>query len=114
MAVLTEWGVRQPFAELSAAGAVLLFVAASRLISRRAAVLGTLATLTAPLFVMLARQAVPDPVFVGLLSAAMGCLLIALFAEQAGPGWAIAFYCFVGLATLSKGLLRFPLPRPGA
>src|SRR4051812_23862301 len=57
--VLTEWGVRLPFAVLSALGAVLLFVAASRLISRRAALLGTLATLTAPLFVMLARQAVP-------------------------------------------------------
>src|SRR2546430_6172234 len=37
------------------------------LISRRAALLGTLATLTAPLFALLARQAVPDPVFVGLI-----------------------------------------------
>ncbi|HEX9572782.1 MAG TPA: glycosyltransferase family 39 protein [Myxococcales bacterium] len=108
--VFTEWGVRLPFAALSALGAILLFVAASRLISRRAALLGTVATLTAPLFVMLARQAVPDAVFVGLLSAAMACLMIALFAEQPGPGWAIAFYCFVGLATLSKGLLGFALP----
>jgi len=108
--VFTEWGVRLPFAALSALGAILLFVAASRLISRRAALLGTVATLTAPLFVMLARQAVPDPVFVGLLSAAMACLLIALFAEQPAAGWAIAFYCFVGLATLSKGLLGFALP----
>src|SRR5882762_671386 len=106
----TEWGVRLPFAAISALGAILLFVAASRLVSRRAALLGTLATLTAPLFVMLARQAVPDPVFVGLLSAAMGCLMIALFSDEAGPGWAIAFYCFVGLATLSKGLLGFALP----
>jgi 4-amino-4-deoxy-L-arabinose transferase-like glycosyltransferase len=108
--VLTEWGVRLPFAAISALGAILLFVAASRLVSRRAAVLGTLATLTAPLFVMLARQAVPDPVFVGLLSAAMACLMIALFSDEAGPGWAIAFYCLVGLATLSKGLLGFALP----
>jgi 4-amino-4-deoxy-L-arabinose transferase-like glycosyltransferase len=108
--VLTEWGVRLPFAAISALGAILLFVAASRLVSRRAAVLGTLASLTAPLFVMLARQAVPDPVFVGLLSAAMACLMIALFSDEAGPGWAIAFYCLVGLATLSKGLLGFALP----
>src|SRR5438105_8081137 len=108
--IYTEWGVRLPYAAISALGAVLLFVAASRLVSRRAALLGTVATLTAPLFVMLARQAVPDPVFVGLLSAAMACLMITLFAEQAGPGWAIAFYCFVGLATLSKGLLGFALP----
>src|SRR5437660_8087964 len=108
--VFTEWGIRLPFAALSALGAILLFVAASRLISRRAALLGTVATLTAPLFVMLARQAVPDPVFVGLLSAAMGCLLLALFAEEPRDGWVIAFYCFVGLATLSKGLLGFALP----
>src|SRR5256712_9234985 len=60
--VYTEWGVRLPYAALSALGAILLFVAASRLISRRAALLGTLATLTAPLVAMLARQAAPDPV----------------------------------------------------
>src|SRR5205807_472924 len=76
LGIYTEWGVRLPYAAISALGAVLLFVAASRLISRRAALLGTIATLTAPLFVMLARQAVPDPIFVGLLSAAMACLLL--------------------------------------
>jgi len=110
LGVFTEWAVRLPFAVISALGAILLFVAASRLISRRAALLGTLATLTAPLFAMLARQAVPDPMFVGLLSAAMACLLIVLFAEGETGGWAIAFYCFVGLATLCKGLLGFALP----
>src|SRR5467141_4483511 len=52
----TEWGVRLPFAAISALGAILLFVAASRLISRRAALLGALATLTAPLFVMLRSE----------------------------------------------------------
>jgi 4-amino-4-deoxy-L-arabinose transferase-like glycosyltransferase len=108
--IYTEWGVRLPYAALSALGAILLFVAASRLVSRRAAVLFTVATLTSPLFVMLARQAVPDPLFVGLLSAAMACLLIALFHEAPSDGWVIAFYCFVGLATLSKGLLGFALP----
>ena len=108
--VYTEWAVRLPFAILSALGAVLLFVAASRLVSRRAALFGALATLTSPIVVMLARQAVPDPVFVGLLSAAMACLMISLFQEDASPGWPIAFYCFVGLATLSKGLLGFALP----
>jgi len=108
--IYTEWGVRLPYAAISALGAVLLFVAASRLVSRRAALLGTVATLTAPLFVMLARQAVPDPIFVGLLSAAMACLMVAMFADERSDGWAIAFYCFVGLATLSKGLLGFALP----
>ncbi|HWE22829.1 MAG TPA: glycosyltransferase family 39 protein, partial [Myxococcales bacterium] len=110
LGIYTEWGVRLPYAVLSAAGAILLFVAASRLVSRRAALLGTVATLTSPLFVMLARQAVPDPIFVGLLSAAMACLMIALFSEEPRGGWVIAFYCFVGLATLSKGLLGFAIP----
>ena len=129
ISVYTEWCVRLPYAAITAAGAVLVFVMANRLLSRRAAVLGTVAMLTSPLFVFLARQAVPDPVFVGLLEGAMACLMIVLFAEDgraeepdspatggarpgaaSNEGWAAAFYCFVGFATLSKGLLGFALP----
>ncbi len=113
LGVYTEWCVRLPYAIIASTGAVLMFIAASRLLGRRAAVLGTLALLTSPLMVFLARQAVPDPVFVGLLSSAMACLLIVLFdknQEESRDGWCIAFYCFVGLATLSKGLLGFALP----
>jgi 4-amino-4-deoxy-L-arabinose transferase-like glycosyltransferase len=109
--IYTEWCVRLPYAAITALGAVLLFVMANRLLSRRSAVLGTLAILTSPLFVFLARQAVPDPVFVGLLEGAMACLMIVLFEDQEPrEGWAAAFYCFVGFATLSKGLLGFALP----
>jgi len=113
VSVYTEWCVRLPYALIASTGAVLMFVAANRLLGRRAAVLGTLALLTSPLVVFLARQAVPDPVFVGLLSSAMACLLIVLFdADQEAPrdGFCVAFYCFVGLATLSKGILGFALP----
>jgi 4-amino-4-deoxy-L-arabinose transferase-like glycosyltransferase len=110
--IYTEWCVRMPFAALTAGGAVFLLVAANRLLSRRAAVIGTLAILTSPLFVFLARQAVPDPVFVGLLEGAMACLMLVLFDSDEKPrdGYCAAFYCFVGLATLSKGLLGFALP----
>jgi len=110
--VYTEWCVRLPYGAITAMGALLTFVMANRLLSRRAAILGTVAMLTSPLFVFLARQAVPDPVFVGLLEGAMACLMIVLFAEEGDPheGWAAAFYCFVGFATLSKGLLGFALP----
>src|SRR5260370_1349520 len=72
---------------------------------------GTLALLTSPLFVFLVRQAVPDPIFVGLLNGAMACLMIVLLDDDAPhEGWAAAFYCLVGLATLSKGLLGFAIP----
>ena len=120
--VFTEWGARLPYTVITAMGAVLLFIMANRLLSRRSAVIGTVAILTSPLFVFLARQAVPDPIFVGLLEAAMACLMIVMLEdgdEQASPGravalpregWAAAFYCFVGFATLSKGLLGFALP----
>jgi 4-amino-4-deoxy-L-arabinose transferase-like glycosyltransferase len=108
--VYTEWFVRLPFAAVSALGALLLFVAANRLVSRRAAVIGTFAVLTAPLFFLLARQAVPDPMFVGLLTSAMSCLALALFDDTEAAGWAIAAHCFIGLATLSKGLLGFGIP----
>ena len=110
--VYTEWGVRLPYAAITAMGAVLLFIMANRLLTRRSAILGTLAILTSPLFVFLARQAVPDPIFVGLLEAAMACLMIVLLDDSAErhEGWSAAFFCFVGLATLSKGLLGFALP----
>ncbi|HUJ27863.1 MAG TPA: glycosyltransferase family 39 protein [Myxococcales bacterium] len=108
--VYTEWCVRFPYAAISALGAILIFVMANRLLSRRTAIIGTAAILTSPLFVFLARQAVPDPVFVGLLEGAMACLAIVMFSEREEHGWAAAFYCFVGLATLSKGLLGFALP----
>jgi 4-amino-4-deoxy-L-arabinose transferase-like glycosyltransferase len=109
--IYTEWCVRLPYAAITGLGAVLLFVMATRLLTRRSSVLGTFAILTSPLFVFLARQAVPDPVFVGLLEGAMACLMIVLFEdEEPREGWAAAFYCFVGFATLSKGLLGFALP----
>jgi 4-amino-4-deoxy-L-arabinose transferase-like glycosyltransferase len=110
--IYTEWFVRLPFAAISALGAILFFVAASRLVSRRAAAIATFALFTSPLVVMLARQAVPDPVFVGLLTASMSCLLIALFSQEENPrgGWSIAAFVFIGLATLSKGILGFALP----
>jgi 4-amino-4-deoxy-L-arabinose transferase-like glycosyltransferase len=112
LGVYTEWFVRLPFAVISALGAILFFVAMSRLVSRRSAVIATFAVLTSPLVVMLARQAVPDPVFVGLLTASMSCLAIALFSEHGtqGGGWAIAAFVFIGFATLSKGILGFALP----
>jgi 4-amino-4-deoxy-L-arabinose transferase-like glycosyltransferase len=120
LGVYTEWGVRLPFMAVTVLGAIVLYFAAARLLGRRTATLGTLAMLCAPLTVFYARQAVPDPVFVGLLSAAMGCLSLVLFERETLPGepprtsgrdgWLVAFYCFVGLATLSKGLLGFALP----
>src|SRR5206468_2064312 len=85
--VYTEWCTRLPYAAISAMGAIFLFIAASRLLSRRAAAIATLAILTAPLVVLLARQAVPDPVFVGLLTASMSCLMLALFSEGRTDGW---------------------------
>src|SRR5438477_7416403 len=114
--IYTEWFVRLPFSVITAVGASLFFVAASRLVSRRAAVIATFAVLTSPLVVMLARQAVPDPVFVGLLTASMSCLLIVLFSEEGtqSGAWAIAAFVFIGLATLSKGILGFAIPGAAA
>src|SRR4051812_38166914 len=93
--IYTEWCVRFPYAAISALGAIIVFVMANRLLTRKSAVIGAFAILTSPIFVFLARQAVPDPVFVGLLEAAMACLMIVLFEEKERPGWAAAFYCFV-------------------
>ena len=110
--IYTEWAVRLPYVAITVLGALLLFVMANRLLTRRTAVIGTLALLTSPLFVFLVRQAVPDPIFVGLLNGAMACLMLVLLDDErrSNEGWAAAFYCFVGFATLSKGILGFALP----
>lgn len=117
IAPYTEWCVRLPWAVVAAMGPLVLYFAVNRLFSRRIAILATVAMLTAPLMTFLARQAVPDPIFVGLLTASMACLAIVLFEREdlgaltAGrDGWLIAFYALAGLATLSKGLLGFALP----
>src|SRR5947209_7936527 len=75
----TEWCVRLPFAATLACGILLYYFSTNRLFGRRAAILTTVALLTSPLVVFLARQAVPDPIFVGLLTAALACLSIVLF-----------------------------------
>src|SRR5438270_246018 len=88
-------------------GAVFVIVMANRLLGRRTAILGTLAVLTSPLFVFLARQAVPDPIFVGLLEGAMACLMIVLFSEQIGFDCFPWVFAFPGAATiLSRIKLR--------
>lgn len=107
---VTEAAARLP-AVLLAAGAVAgSFYYLRRLVSFRAAVLGALAMLTAPLFAMLGHHAMTDMP----LAAPMTVGTLAFAAVLLDPGTSrnhayVGYLCF-GAATLAKGLLGFLIP----
>ena len=71
-----EWVARAPSCLLAALGIWAVFLVTSRLASRRAALLAALFTATFPLYALVARQAMTDMSFVGLmtLAVALGAL----------------------------------------
>jgi 4-amino-4-deoxy-L-arabinose transferase-like glycosyltransferase len=103
----TEWGMRMPFALLSITAVVLLSLAVSRVVSRRAGLATGFVLATMPLYFLLTRQTVTDTPFVTTLVCAMACALIGQFDETTKhrTAWWYAFYVFLGLAVLAKGLL---------
>jgi 4-amino-4-deoxy-L-arabinose transferase-like glycosyltransferase len=103
----TEWGMRTPFALLSITAVVLLSLAVSRVVSRRAGLATGFVLATMPLYFLLTRQTVTDTPFVTTLVCAMACALIGQFDETTKhrAAWWYAFYIFLGLSVLAKGLL---------
>jgi len=111
ISVSTEWWVRSIFALVAVAGVLGTYLAAARTMSRRAGFWAAFILLTAPLYCLLARQAMVDMPFVAIETLAIACLMIAVFAkERVQDGWLYAFYALCGLATLAKGLLGIALP----
>jgi 4-amino-4-deoxy-L-arabinose transferase-like glycosyltransferase len=109
--IYTEWAVRLPVALLAIVACALIFLAVSRIVSRRAGVIAAVALATMPFYALMARQAITDMPFVALLTAGMACFAVALWDERAHrSAWAYAGYVFLGFATLAKGLLGVALP----
>ncbi|MDY7228690.1 ArnT family glycosyltransferase [Hyalangium rubrum] len=107
LARYTEWGMRVPFALLSIAAVTLLSLAVSRVVSRRAGLATGFVLATMPLYFLLTRQTVTDTPFVTTMVCAMACALIGQLDETTRhrTAWWYAFYVFMGLSVLAKGLL---------
>jgi 4-amino-4-deoxy-L-arabinose transferase-like glycosyltransferase len=109
---LTEWGVRLPFALCSVGAVASLAWALSRTVSPRVGFLAGVVLATMPLFFLLARQAVTDPLLVGATVIGVSCALVALFDEASTHRgrWAYGAWAAFAAATLAKGWLGFLLP----
>jgi 4-amino-4-deoxy-L-arabinose transferase-like glycosyltransferase len=103
----TEWGMRFPFAVLSITAVVLLALAVSRVVNVRAGLATGFVMVTMPLYFLLTRQTVTDTPFVTTLVCAMACALIGQLDDTTKhrTAWWYAFYVFLGLSVLAKGLL---------
>lgn len=124
LGVLTEWGMRLPFALLCIVAVAMTTLSVGRVFSRRAGLIAGFALTTSPLYFLLARQTVTDTPFVALLVIGMSAFLVAEFdpkvrgeldekgrprSSSAAVWWAWAYASFA-LATLAKGLLGIALP----
>jgi 4-amino-4-deoxy-L-arabinose transferase-like glycosyltransferase len=103
----TEWGMRFPFAVLSITAVALLSLAVSRVVSVRAGLATGFVMATMPLYFLLTRQTVTDTPFVTTMVCAMACALIGQLDDTTKhrTAWWYAFYVFLGLSVLAKGLL---------
>ena len=77
-----EWAVRLPFCLLGVLGIYGVYLCVSRFVSRRAGLLAALVIATAPLYSLVARQAMTDMAFVGPMTMALALGALALFDDR--------------------------------
>ncbi len=88
-----EWATRLPFCLAGVLGIYAVYLLASRLISRRAGLLAAAVVATAPMYSLVARQAMTDMAFVGPMAMTLALGALALYQEDAtdlprrGRGW---------------------------
>jgi 4-amino-4-deoxy-L-arabinose transferase-like glycosyltransferase len=88
-----EWAVRTPFCIMGALGIYAVYLVTARFVSRRAGVLAAVVLATAPMYSLVARQAMTDMAFVGPMAMALALGALALFDDRdellprKGQGW---------------------------
>ena len=88
-----EWAARVPFCLTGVLGIYAVYLVTSRFVSRRAGVLAAVVVATAPMYSLVARQAMTDMAFVGPMAMALALAALALFDEsdeqlpRRGRGW---------------------------
>jgi 4-amino-4-deoxy-L-arabinose transferase-like glycosyltransferase len=92
-----EWAVRVPFCLMGVLGIYAVYLVTARFVSRRAGVLAAVVCATAPMYSLVARQAMTDMAFVGPMAMALALGAMALFDDadeqlprrghRNGTGW---------------------------
>jgi 4-amino-4-deoxy-L-arabinose transferase-like glycosyltransferase len=88
-----EWAARVPFCLTGVLGIYAVYLVTSRFVSRRAGVLAAIVVATAPMYSLVARQAMTDMAFVGPMAMALALAGLALFDDsdeqlpRRGRGW---------------------------
>jgi 4-amino-4-deoxy-L-arabinose transferase-like glycosyltransferase len=88
-----EWAARVPFCLMGALGIYAVYLMTARFVSRRAGVLAAIVCGTAPMYSLVARQAMTDMAFVGPMAMALALGALALFDDsdevlpRRGKGW---------------------------
>ncbi len=77
-----EWAVRTPFVLTGVLGIYAVYLVTSRFVSRRAGVLAAVVVATAPMYSLVARQAMTDMAFVGPMAMALALGAMALFDDR--------------------------------
>jgi len=88
-----EWAVRVPFCLMGVLGIYAVYLVTARFVSRRAGILAAIVCATAPMYSLVARQAMTDMAFVGPMAMALALGALALFDDsdevlpRRGRGW---------------------------
>jgi 4-amino-4-deoxy-L-arabinose transferase-like glycosyltransferase len=77
-----EWALRTPFCLMGVLGIVAVYLVTARFVSRRAGLLAAAALATAPMYSLVARQAMTDMAFVGPMTMALALGAMALFDDR--------------------------------
>jgi len=80
-----EWAARVPFCLMGVLGIYAVYLVTARFVSRRAGVLAAIVLATAPMYSLVARQAMTDMAFVGPMAMALALGALALFDDAAEP-----------------------------
>jgi 4-amino-4-deoxy-L-arabinose transferase-like glycosyltransferase len=80
-----EWAARVPFCLMGVLGIYAVYLVTARFVSRRAGVLAAIVLATAPMYSLVARQAMTDMAFVGPMAMALALGALALFDDADAP-----------------------------
>ena len=80
-----EWAARLPFCVMGVLGIYAVYLVTARFVSRRAGLLAAAVLATAPMYSLVARQAMTDMAFVGPMTMALALGALAFFGDDQTP-----------------------------